>query len=105
MTTIDKVGSEKSVGTREWYDFVAMVADLKPAIHAGGEESTGTLLQMLQLRASDHVLDIGCGPGGTATRIVREVGAHVTGIDASEEMIAKASARARQEGLGDKLHF
>lgn len=102
---IDKRGHEKPVGTREWYDFVALVAGVAPGIHPGGQEATRTLLQMLHLGPSDHVLDVGCGPGATATLIAREIGARVTGIDISEAMVAKARERAQQEGLAERLHF
>jgi SAM-dependent methyltransferase len=105
MMTNDKWEHQKPVDTREWYDFVALITDVAPGLHPGGREATRTLLQTLQLEASDHVLDVGCGPGATAILIAREIGARVTGIDISEAMIAKARGRAQQEGLAEKVRF
>ncbi len=59
----------------EKHDFVARY----------GEE----VLRWLQPQKGEHILDVGCGTG-TLTNKLSEGGAIVTGIDASEEMIAKA---------------
>ena len=45
----------------------------------------------MKLSAADHVLDVGCGSGGPALFLAREIGCHVTGIDIGE----RASARAK----------
>lgn len=52
-----------------------------------------------------EVLDIGCGWGGMALTLAREFGAKVTGITLSEEQLAAARARAKQEGLEDRVKF
>jgi ubiquinone/menaquinone biosynthesis C-methylase UbiE len=47
-----------------------------------------------------HVLDVGCGTGGTTLAVARLLGANgrCIGIDISEPMIAAARARAEREG-------
>ncbi|MGD1992460.1 MAG: class I SAM-dependent methyltransferase [Anaerolineae bacterium] len=95
----------EAVSTQEWYDFVALVADLAPAIHVGDQEATRTLLEMLEVQASDHVLDVGSGPGITAALIAGEIDARVTGIDISPRMVAKARERAQRAGLAERTHF
>ena len=97
--------SQKPVGTREWYDFVGLLADALPGIHMGGQDATHALLGMCRLDATSRVLDVGCGPGNTACLIAEQYGSRVQGIDISEVMIAKATERARRQGLLDKVEF
>ncbi|AFC32936.1 type 12 methyltransferase [Paenibacillus mucilaginosus 3016] len=51
-----------------------------------------SLIGMLQPAAGERILDIGCGTGDLAWEIAKS-GAHVTGIDSSEAMIAQAAAK------------
>jgi len=97
--------SQKPVGTREWYDFIGLLADALPCIHMGGQDATRVLLDMCQLDATSQVLDVGCGSGNTACLIAEQHGSRVQGIDISEVMIAKAEERARRQGLMDKVEF
>jgi SAM-dependent methyltransferase len=50
-------------------------------------------LQFLQLNSNDELLDVGCGTG-LFSSIAAKNGTNVTGIDASEELIAEAGKRA-----------
>ncbi len=61
--------------------------------------------RMLGLSSADHVLDVGCGSGGPALFVAREVGCRVTGIDVDEAGIRAGEGLARQFGLADKLTF
>jgi cyclopropane fatty-acyl-phospholipid synthase-like methyltransferase len=61
--------------------------------------------RLLKLAASDHVLDVGCGSGGPAVFLSREIGCQVTGMDVSEAGIQAGQNLARQAGLDDKVHF
>lgn len=72
------------------------------------------LLEALDLREGERVLDVACGPGTVAKAAAMRVGARgeVVGADASEEMLTiarestPASARARYEfALADALPF
>jgi cyclopropane-fatty-acyl-phospholipid synthase len=51
------------------------------------------------------VLDIGCGWGGMALTLAREYGARVLGITLSTEQLNEARARAKSEGLEDRVSF
>lgn len=54
---------------------------------------------LAELGPTDHVLDVGCGPG-TAVRIAARRGARVTGVDPSEPMLrlARVITRVRKPG-------
>ncbi len=61
--------------------------------------------KLLLERPDLTVLDIGCGWGGLALTLARDYGARVTGITLSTEQLAEAQARARAEGLQDRVTF
>ena len=52
-----------------------------------------------------HVIDLGCGCGGTSLELARRVGlmGRVLGIDISTPMLARAQARASEAGIGHAL--
>src|SRR5579871_170947 len=70
------------------------------ARHAGFVPALGApLVDRLDPRAGERILDLGCGDG-TLTLQIAARGAAVVGIDASADMVAAARARgidARQE--------
>ena len=53
-----------------------------------------------RIRASDLVLDIGCGTGSLALRIA-PLAAHVHGLDLSSEMIRIADGKATAQGIAN----
>ena len=59
------------------------------------------LLEAATERSPRRLLDVGCGCGGTTLAIARALGAgaHCTGVDISEPMLAAARARASREDL------
>lgn len=54
-----------------------------------------SVLQLLELKEGEAVLDVGCGNGALARRLA-ERGARVTAFDFSEELIRLASARSAE---------
>jgi cyclopropane-fatty-acyl-phospholipid synthase len=57
------------------------------------------LCQKLELKPTDHVLEIGCGWGGFCTHAAREHGCRVTCLTISEEQLNYATERVKREGL------
>ena len=60
-------------------------------------------LDKLDVRADDHVLEIGCGWGGFAMHAARTRGCRVTGITISREQFALARERVRAAGLEGQI--
>jgi ubiquinone/menaquinone biosynthesis C-methylase UbiE len=56
-------------------------------------EVSEKLLDRLALRASDRVVELGCGPGGMSRRILRRLGRDgvLVGVDASADLLAQAT--------------
>jgi len=59
----------------------------------------------LELRAGDHLLDIGCGWGALAEHAARTRGCRVTGITLSREQLAWARDRVAAAGLADRVEL
>jgi cyclopropane-fatty-acyl-phospholipid synthase len=60
------------------------------------------LLDRLNLKPGDTLLEIGCGWGGLMEIAAKEYGAHVTGITLSTEQKAYAEERLAKAGLSDR---
>jgi 27-O-demethylrifamycin SV methyltransferase len=60
---------------------------------------TTRMIEGAQLRPGLDLLDVGCGSGGPARRLVSEFGVRVLGITTSATGVAEATERAAQAGL------
>jgi cyclopropane-fatty-acyl-phospholipid synthase len=58
---------------------------------------------LLDLHASDHVVEIGTGWGGFAMHVASRYGCRVTTTTISEEQFALASQRVKEAGLSDRI--
>lgn len=63
------------------------------------------LCQDLDIRSTDHILEIGCGWGGFATYAARNYGCKVTGVTISKKQFEYCLQRAKSEQLDHLLSF
>ena len=77
------------------------VDDLAPVdeFHIGGRKASEDFLDQLGLVAEKHVLDVGCGLGGTARFVASRYGSQVTGIDLTSEFVETGNALCTWVGL------
>jgi ubiquinone/menaquinone biosynthesis C-methylase UbiE len=73
--------------------------------HIRGREATLELAARADIEAGMHVLDVGCGIGGSARHLAAERGCLVTGIDLTREYIEVATALAQRTGMAHMVEF
>ena len=73
--------------------------------HGKGAIATEELAALLQPKASDHLLDIGCGIGGPARWIAAKYGCRVTGVDLTAEFCEAARELNSLCGLADRVQI
>jgi cyclopropane-fatty-acyl-phospholipid synthase len=82
--------------------FTAPTASAEP-LEAAQARKIRTLLDRLELKPGDRLLEIGCGWGSLAEIAARDYGVRVTGLTLSREQKAHADARLKNLGLGDRV--
>ena len=61
------------------------------------------IVEMLDVKPQDEVLEIGCGWGTLAATLAKDAGARVTGVTLSTEQLAFARERASQWGVAERV--
>lgn len=61
------------------------------------------LAESTDIQPGHHVLEIGCGFGGFAEFVAREIGARVTGLTISQQQFDYATSRIEKAGLSDRV--
>jgi tocopherol O-methyltransferase len=67
------------------------------------EQLIKELITRAEIKNGCHVLDVGCGIGGSAIFLSEALGAHVTGITISSVQVELGNALARQRGADVQL--
>lgn len=81
--------------------------DLQPVdeFHIRGDTATTELIALADFTSTMHILDVGCGIGGSTRRLSDETGCRVTGIDLSEAYIDTAERLTQLLNMQDKVKF
>lgn len=81
------------------------IEDLAPVdeFHVGGLDVVKPLVRHLQVGTGGAVVDLGSGSGGPARFIARETGAHVQGIDLSQEAVETGNELSKWTGFSDQV--
>jgi cyclopropane-fatty-acyl-phospholipid synthase len=83
----------------------AYFTDPKNSLEQAQSGKKAHIAAKLALAPGQHVLDIGCGWGGTALYLNRVAGVRVTGVTLSEEQLKIARDRAAAAGVADQVKF
>ena len=83
------------------------VADLAPVdeFHIRGQAATLELAGVAGIGAAAHVLDVGCGLGGSARFLASEYGCRVTGLDMTADYCEVGTMLSSLVGLDDRTNF
>ncbi|MER6316353.1 methyltransferase domain-containing protein [Streptomyces sp. NPDC001581] len=66
---------------------------------------TDRLVDLLNPRSDEYVLDVGCGTGHPAIRLAQRTGARVLGVSVSSSQVAGATAASNSAGLSTRVEF
>lgn len=86
---------------REQYATEAGLKARVAAYEGSGPDPRDTVLAALRGPDRKRVLEVGCGCGELAERIVRELGCELVAIDQSERMVERARERGVDARVGD----
>lgn len=81
--------------------------DLKPVdeFHIRGAVATSELITLSGFTRDMHIIEVGCGIGGSARRLAHDVGCRVTGIDLSDEYVETAKRLTQLLGMDERVSF
>ena len=81
------------------------VDDLAPVdeFHIGGRQASEEFIDQLELSVNNHVLDVGCGIGGTSRFVASHFGCRVTGIDLTPEFVSTGQSLCDWVGLAGQV--
>ena len=81
--------------------------DLQPVdeFHIRGDAATKELIELAAFTPGMHILDVGCGIGGSTRRLAHNTGCRVTGIDLSDEYIETAERLTELLNMQEQVKF
>jgi cyclopropane-fatty-acyl-phospholipid synthase len=90
---------------REMVYTCAYYPDEAMSLEAAQRAKMDLVCRKLQLRPEERVVEAGCGWGALALHMARHYGVRVKAFNLSIEQLSWARARARREGLDDRVEF
>ena len=78
---------------------------LGPSYHPGGLKLTRRLLDTIDLRQGDRLIDVASGIGTTSLLAATEYEAYVDGVDLSAANVTLANGAAQAAGVADRAQF
>jgi len=72
---------------------------------AAQQNKINSIIRKAQIKATDHVLEIGCGWCGFAVETVKQTQCRLTGITVSQAQYELAMNRIKSEGLGNNIEI
>jgi SAM-dependent methyltransferase len=69
------------------------------------QEVVDRMLEMAQVKATDFVIDLGCGDGRNVVTAAQKFGARGFGVDIDPQRIKEAKENAEKAGVADKTDF
>ena len=81
--------------------------DLHPVdeFHIRGTTATNELINLSGFTSDMHILDVGCGVGGSTRRLSHHIGCCVTGVDLSDEYIDAAQRLTQLFNMQERVKF
>jgi len=81
------------------------IEDLAPVdeFHIGGRQATEHFFSQLDFSEQDHILDVGCGLGGSSRFVADKYHNYVTGIDVTPEYIETGKQLSLWVGLDEQV--
>ncbi len=73
--------------------------------HIGGRRASEDFVDQLDLAATEHSLDVGCGLGGTARFVASRYGCRVTGVDLTPEFVDTGRVLCDWVDLADRVEL
>jgi len=113
----DRTAGARMAGMRTLWALVAVVVTLTPLLAgqtprndlapfvATPEDVVERMLGLAKVGPDDVVYDLGCGDGRIVIAAARKFGARGVGIDIDANLVNKAEARAKAEGVSDRVRF
>ncbi|MGD8619895.1 MAG: methyltransferase domain-containing protein [Gammaproteobacteria bacterium] len=95
---LDQIGKDLSEVTLD---------DLQPVdeFHIRGDTATRELIGLANFTPDMHIIDVGCGVGGSTRRLSHETGCRVTGIDLSDQYIDAAERLTQLLAMQERVSF